>query len=67
MPREVMYGYLGHTDHYPTDLYESHGPTNYSHVGRINICAIQLLRVKYEHICVPDSDDTVQLVMGRSL
>ena len=40
---------------------------NGAHVGQINIYTIQLLRVKYEHPCVPDSDDTVQLVMGRSL
>ena len=37
-----------------------------SHVGRINIYAIQPLRVNYEHTCVPDSADTLQLVMGRS-
>ena len=40
---------------------------NSSHVGRINIYTIQLLRVKDEHTCLPDSDDTVSLVMGRSL
>ena len=37
-----------------------------AHVGRINICAIQLLRAKFEHTCVRDSGDTVQLVLGRS-
>ena len=30
MPKEVMYGYLGRTDHHPTDLCEPHRSTDYS-------------------------------------